>query len=356
MLARSWGLCPGRLQPGPLNSIADVGGVCVGHVTYCEGDIQTGVTALLPHRGNIFRQKVPAACHVINGFGKSAGLIQLNELGNIETPIILTSTLNVGTAFQGLVEHALRENPEIGRSTGTVNPLVLECNDGFLNDIRRPVLKKADIFQAVEAAAASGTLQEGAVGAGRGMSCYELKGGIGSASRTFIVDGKTINLGALVLTNYGRLPDLRIGGDPVGSRLAILSSETKRRPEQREQGSVIVLLATDAPLDSRQLLRLARRGEAGLARCGSFIAGGSGEIVVAFSTAYTIPHIPERAYIDCRCLHDDYLDTPFLAAVEAIEEAVLNSMIASETVTGRVGNTRHSLSEYLAGLGYSHSE
>ncbi|MFW5714756.1 MAG: P1 family peptidase [bacterium] len=371
MLARDWGIAPGRLPAGRTNTILDVGDIGVGHVTLNEGDRHTGVTALLPHGGNLFREKIPAAVHVINGFGKSSGLIQVLELGTLETPIVLTNTLCVGTAFQSLVQDALEQNPEIGRSTGTVNPVVFECNDGVLNDIRdcavtvehvrtairagRESCQPADRFET--APGSQGDAQEvpqGAVGAGRGMCCYDLKGGIGTSSRQI----KEYTLGTLVLTNFGSLKDLRIEGQPVGEALlgfeeisrSIASASAQRNPG--EQGSVIVLLATDAPLSTRQLGRLARRASAGLARTGAFIAGGSGEIALAFSTAYRLPHYGTQAVMELPCLHEDMLDKFFLGAVESIEEAVLNSMIAAERVEGRAGHVRCSLADYLGRLGY----
>ena len=367
MLARDWGIAPGRLPTGRTNTIMDVDGLGLGHVTLNEGDRHTGVTALLPHGGKLFREKVPAAVHVINGFGKSSGLIQVQELGTLETPIVLTNTLCVGTAFQALVQDALEQNPEIGRSTGTVNPVVFECNDGVLNDIRDCAVTVEHVRTAIRSGRESRQLEDrfestpvsqgvtqGAVGAGRGMCCYDLKGGIGTSSRQI----KEYALGALVLTNFGSLKDLRIEGRLAGEALlgfeeisrSIEFTKTQRNPG--EQGSVIVLLATDAPLSTRQLGRLARRASAGLARTGAFIAGGSGEIALAFSTAYRIPHYRTQAVMQLPCLHEDMLDKFFLGAAESIEEAVLNSMIAAERVEGRNGHVRYSLSDFLGRLGY----
>ncbi len=356
---RQWGISPGRLPSGPTNTILDVGGVGVGHVTLNSGSLQTGVTAVLPHGDNLFLEKVPAAVHVINGFGKSSGLIQVQELGTVETPILLTNTLCVGTAFQALVEAALEQNPEIGRSTGTVNPVVFECNDGILNDIRDCAVSAPHVHKAIRAARENrfDGLEglQGAVGAGRGMACYDLKGGIGSASRQF----NGYSLGALVLSNFGSLEDLRIEGRRVGEELRQIEAisrsieQSRTQSEAGEQGSVIVLLASDAPLSCRQLGRLARRASAGLARTGAFIAGGSGEIVLAFSTAYRIPHFSNQTVMELTSMHEDRLDGFFRAAVESIEEAVLNSMIAAEKVVGRNGHIRCSLADYLEQLGYS---
>lgn len=360
MQARNWGINPGRLECGDSNTIVDVGGVSVAHATLNAGAVQSGCTVLLPHGGNLFRQKVPAACHVINGFGKSAGLVQVNELGTIETPIVLTNTLCVGTAYQALVEYSLRENPEIGRSTGTVNPVVFECNDGFLNDIRNCPLRGEHIHRAIDDARRRLPLSEGAVGAGRGMVCYQMKGGIGSASRRCEVDGMSYTLGALVLTNHGRLDDLRIDGYRAGEQLVsvpeiaeALKSDQTDQGERREQGSVIVLLACDAPLSHRQLMRIAKRAGSGLARGGSFVAGGSGEIVCAFSTGYTVDHFPSKARRSLDLLHDDYLDPIFLSAVEASEEAVLDALLSAQTLEGRDGHIRYGLSSYMELLGFT---
>ncbi len=368
MQARAWGIAPGRLSPGSTNTIMDVAEVSVGHVTLAEGRVQTGITAVLPHQRDLFLEKVPAAAHVINGFGKSSGLVQVQELGTLETPVVLCNTFSVGTVYQALVEAALLKNTEIGRSTGTVNPVVCECNDGVLNDIREFSIKPEHVHQAIAAVSEHAPLMQGAVGAGRGMSCYGMKGGIGSASRHFKLKNSDVStkseytLGVLVLTNFGTLKDLRIEGRPVGEELArdphIKKSLDSSRPvipksaQEQEHGSVIVLLATDAPLSSRQLGRVARRASAGLNRTGSFIAGGSGEIALAFSTAYTVPHFSSQTVLESRYVHEDFLDRFFLAAAESVEEAVLNSMITAEHVEGRDGHVRYSLADYLPALGY----
>lgn len=238
---RDFGLTCGIQQPGPLNAITDVPGVKLGHFTLNEGDLRTGFTALLPHDGNLFRRKVRAAVDIINGFGKSAGLMQLAELGQIETPLLLGNTLSVGTGFDALVTRALADNPDIGRQTGTVNPVVLECNDGYLSDIRARALTEAHAFAALDAAA-SGPVAEGAVGAGTGMSAFGFKGGIGTASRRFELDGTDYTLGLLALANFGNAGDLVL---PDGRRP--VPPEAK---PQAERGSVILVIATDVPLES----------------------------------------------------------------------------------------------------------
>lgn len=330
---------PARLPAGPRNAITDVAGVTVGHCTLSRGPVQTGVTAVLPHPGSLFLEKVPAGCAVFNGFGKATGLVQVSELGVLETPIILTNTLSVGTAYTALVRRALAEDPAIGVTTGTVNPVVCECNDGDLNDIRGLHVTEAHVFSALDSAGP--VVDEGAVGAGRGMVCYGCKGGIGTASRLAEVPGVRFCVGCLVLTNYGRAGDLRLAGrrpfpDAVG------------RPDK---GSAIVLLATDAPLSHRQLNRLSRRAVAGLCRSGSVIGNGSGELALSFSTAYRVPHRAQSPFLDLRLLRDEHLDPLFTAAAEAVEDAVYSSLLHAETVTGVRGHTVLSLRDRLSGAG-----
>ncbi|WP_428646181.1 P1 family peptidase [Roseibium sp.] len=339
--SRSNGLVCGSMEPGPANTIADVAGVTVGHVTLNEGDLRTGFTALLPHQGNLFREKVPAAVEVINGFGKSAGLIQVDELGTLETPVLLTNTFGVGTGANALIKRAIADNPEIGRSTGTVNPVVMECNDGYLSDIQAMALTEANAISALEAA--SPKFEQGSVGAGTGMSAFGFKGGIGSASRVFTLDGRTFTLGALVLANFGKPGDLVL---PDGRR-----PHHKDLKKVEERGSVIILLATDVPLESRQLKRVARRAGAGLARLGAYYGNGSGDIALAFSTAYRLPHFTESDFIARDILHEDKIDPLFQAAVETTQEAVLNAMIASPAMRGRGRNKRPSLADWLTEQG-----
>lgn len=265
-------LPPSDLPCGAHNRISDVDGVRIGHVTVSDGGIQTGITAVIPACGNLFAHPLPCGVAVLNGFGKSTGLMQVQELGRLETPLLLTNTLSVGTAFTALVRHALRENPEIGRALSTVNPVVLECNDGYLNDIQALAITEDMAVQAL--ADAQTDFARGAVGAGRGMSCFGLKGGIGTASR--MIGAHTV--GVLVLANFGRLPDLRLAGANVG---AALQTPDDAAPER---GSIIIVMACDAPLDARQLTRIAKRSAAGLGRIGSFMGHGSGDIALAFST------------------------------------------------------------------------
>ncbi len=326
---RELGLEFGLMPTGERNSITDVPGVLVGHVDVVQGeDVRTGVTIIKPHEGNVFREKVEAAVYVVNGFGKAAGVTQIEELGVLETPIALTNTLSVPVAIDGLIEYSLQHNPEIGTTTGTVNAVVGECNDGHLNDIRGRHVKPSHIAEAL-ADACGGYVPEGDVGAGKGMVCFGYKGGIGTSSR--LVGDYT--LGCLVLTNFGRKEHLTILGRPIGRQLAMKSSSTS------PDGSVIVVLATNAPLDARQLLRVARRGGLGLARVGSVVSHTSGDYVFAFSTTNRTHHFEERTeVVHLRLNESNSLMTGFfLAAVESIEEAVINSLFAADKVIGQRG-------------------
>jgi D-aminopeptidase len=340
--AREHGFVVGRMRPGPLNLITDVSGVRVGHVTISSKAIQTGVTAVLPHDGNLFREKVAAACHVINGFGKSMGLIQINEMGTLETPIILTNTLGIGTAADALIRYMLALDPDIGRTTGTVNPVVCECNDGHLNDIRGMHVTGDHVRQAVDNAGP--VFDQGSVGAGTGMCAYGLKGGIGSASRVVPLESERYTLGALVLANMGKKKDLTVCGRHPGT---VLGSVPGPESEPVPDGSIIIVLATDLPLCERQLGRLARRAQTGVARTGSTIDSGSGDIVVAFSTATRIQHYESRAVVPVSRLNEDLLNPVFRAVAECTEEAILNALVTAKTTTGHNGRTVYSLADFL---------
>jgi D-aminopeptidase len=343
----------GALSSGPRGTIADVPGVSVGHCTLDKGSIQTGVTVVRPHQGNLYRDKVPAAATVINGFGKSIGLVQVEELGVLETPIALTNTFGVGAVAQAQIRAAIEANPQIGRDWPTVNPLVFECNDGYLNDIQALAVKEEHYAAAF--ASASDTFARGAVGAGRGMSCFDLKGGIGSASRAASAAGTSYTVGALVLANFGRLPMLTIGGAPIGGLLAERAARERANPgsthahpvstdAKPEQGSIIMLVATDAPLDARQLKRLSMRAAAGLARTGSSYGHGSGDIALAFSTAYTVPHEADFVAMP-PCVADARLDPLFQAAADSVEQAIIDALFYATTVTGRDGHQRLALAD-----------
>ena len=326
---------------GERDLITDVPGVKVGHVTLKEGDVHTGVTAVLPHGGNCFQDKVMAGVSVINGFGKSVGLIQIQELGTIETPILLTNTLSVGTACEELTRYMLEGNPDIGVTTGTVNCVVTECNDGRLNDIRGLHVRPEHVRQAL--ANAGEDFEEGAVGGGTGMVCLGLKGGIGSASRRVEVDGQTYTVGALVMSNFGAPGNLIIGGKHYDTNLG--------REERKDEGSIIMLLATDIPLNERQLSRLAKRSMVALGRVGSYCGNGSGDIAIAFTTANRLPHYSEKNILDTRMFYDENIDRVFVAGVEAVEEAIISSLYHAETTTGIRGNCYLGLRDFVARYG-----
>lgn len=326
----------GLLEAGPLAAITDVGGVRVGHATLAEGDAQTGVTVVMPHAADAFMEKTRAASVVINGFGKSIGLMQLEELGVFETPVALTNTFSVEAVGEAQIRAACRAHPEIGRSLPTVNPLVLECNDGHLNDIQAMRLDSSHYRQAL--ANASATFERGSVGAGRGMSMFGVKGGIGSASRRagdFVV-------GALVQANFGRASQLVVAGRHVGPELQRRIAHGGDAPRGRapESGSIIMIVATDAPLEYRQLRRLARRAAAGLARTGSIYGHGSGDVVVAFSTQSRVPHEAGVPLLTMHQLHESLLDPIFQAAADAVEQAILDALFSATAVKGFRGHER----------------
>ncbi|MGC0912561.1 DmpA family aminopeptidase [Pantoea sp. XAF26B01_ASV70] len=318
-----------RSACGPTNRISDVSGVRVGHCTLNEGEKQTGVTAIVPPGDNLFLTPLPCGVEVLNGFAKPVGLVQIEELGVLQTPILLSNTLAVGTLFTSLVRDAISRNPELGRTLPTVNPLVLECNDGWLNDIQALTITEAMAQEALRTASAG--FERGSVGAGRGMSCFSLKGGIGTASR--VIPSLNATLGVLVLANFGALEALTLDGVRAGEMIApLLAGESP----QLDAGSVIIIMATDAPLDARQLKRIAKRAGAGLGRLGSYWGHGSGDIAVAFSTL-PLPQPPQ----------DDTLEPLLAAAADATEQAVLDALLSAEAVTGFRGHHRPSLTQIL---------
>lgn len=327
----------GRMPRGKLNSIGDVPGVRVGHCTIDDDRHKTGVTVVLPCGDDIFKRKMVAAQHVLNGFGKTAGLMQIAELGTLETPIALTNTLNVGKVHDAIVEYMCRQAEQNGYTLTSVNPVICECNDASLNDIRHRAVEQEHVFAAIEAAAPS--FPEGDVGAGKGMTCHDLKGGIGTSSRVLEIDGEEFHLGVLVQTNHGSLSDLRIDGQPVG-----LEIERRIHEDTPDLGSCIMIVATDLPVTARQLTRIIRRCSVGLARLGSFIGHGSGEVMIGFSTANRIPE--KAGCISLRCIHESQINKAFRAVAEATEEAVLRSMYYAGSVTGYSGKVRRCLSEF----------
>lgn len=328
--ARDYGIEIGILKTGENNAITDVPGVKVGHVTLRSGDsINTGVTAIIPHSDNIFQSKVPAAMHIGNGFGKLTGYPQVEELGNIETPIILTNTLSVPTAADALIDYTL-QSPE-NKYVRSVNPVVGETNDGGLNDIRGRHITKEHVLEAI-AVADTGPVNEGNTGAGTGTSCFGFKGGIGTSSRVIPESRGGYTVGVLVQTNFGGI--LRLDGVPVGQELGKYKFH-KTDDEYKEDGSCMVVIMTDAPLSPRNLKRLAARSMFGIARTGGIASNSSGDFAIAVSTAedLRIPYLSDSRYEESKVLRNEQLDILFEAVIEATEEAIINSLFAAETVT-----------------------
>ncbi len=332
--ARDFGIHIGVIKTGQLNSITDVNGVTVGHHTVKKGDsVNTGVTVIIPHQGNIFQQKIPAAVYTGNGFGKLAGSTQINELGNLETPIALTNTLSVPAAMNGLISYTLAQKGN--EKISSVNAVVGETNDGFLNDIRGRHIKEQDVLNAIEIAD-SIKVEEGAIGAGTGTVCFGFKGGIGTASRKLPAALGGYTLGVLVQSNFGGV--LTIDGIAVGEYLQKFSFSNELL--NNVDGSCMIVVATDAPLDHRNLLRLAKRAMLGLGRTGGIASNGSGDYVIAFSTAeqnrvmHQTNNLP-KAILD---LPNDATSPLFMAAIEATEEAIINSLLAATETKGYKGN------------------
>lgn len=356
---RDLGVTPGDLPAGPLNAITDVPGVRVGHVTLIagsgplrpgEGPVRTGATAILPHAGNLFREKVAAAVHTINGYGKVAGFEQVRELGTLEAPILLTNTMNVPLVADAAGTYLMRETPELGVSASSGNRVVGETSDGFLNDLRGRHVREEHVWRAIESAA-EGPVVEGNVGAGTGTICFGFKGGIGTASRR-LFDG-AVTVGALVQSNFGSRPHLLVMGAPIGRHFrdrllpgtapaAPAPPAPPTTPEPPGQGSIMIVLATDAPASTHFLERMAKRAAFGLARTGSVCEDVSGDFVIAFSTTNRVPQhmrAPERPMEraeTARLSEDAWTASAlFAAVVEAVEEAILNSLVAAETMIGR---------------------
>lgn len=338
--ARELGIAPGILPVGKWNAITDVRGVKVGHVTLIEGeDIRTGVTAILPHDGNLFQEKVPAAIVVGNGFGKLMGFTQVDELGEIETPILLTNTLAAPRAAEALIEWTLAQkgNEEVQ----SVNPVVGETNDGILNNIRKMAVTKEHVLEAINNAS-SGPVAEGCVGAGTGTVCFGWKGGIGTSSRVLPEKLGRYTVGALVQTNFGGV--LQMDGIPAGKELGHYYLKEYLENDSAD-GSIMIVLATDAPLSDRNLKRLAKRGLAGLARTGASMSNGSGDYVIAFSTAEEVRRTEEKrskvwAYPE---VPNDLMSPLFQAAIEATEEAIYNSLCMASTISGHSGRLVHAI-------------
>ncbi len=345
--SREFGVRLGVLEPGPRNTIADVDEVRVGHVTLVSGEgklvpgtgpVRTGVTVVVPHRGNVWRDRPKANWETINGCGELTGALQMRELGVLETPIGLTNTMCVGRVALGLIESTLEANPDAGIGESSVVPTVSECDDSDLNDARGLHVTSARAREAL--AVASQDFDLGTVGAGTGMICCQYKGGIGSASRRLRALDGGYTVGALVLANFGWREHLTIAGVPIGREL--IARETGAVPPG-DGGSIVTVLATDAPLSSRQLGRLARRSFHGLARVGSFSSDQSGDITLAFSTSARVPYESRNEPLVERRLHDETMNPLFLAAVEATEEAIVDALFTATTVVGRDRNRAEEL-------------
>ncbi len=340
---RERGIIIGSIPTGENNCLIDVPGVRVGHKTIDEktetGYACTGVTAILPHGGNLFKEKVVATSYVINGFGKTTGLVQVNELGQIESPIMLTNTFSVPAVTQGTLQYMLQENKDIGDTTGTINIVTGECNDGLLNSIREMVVTPKDTIEAI-LHASTNPVEEGAVGAGKGMVCFGYKGGIGTSSRKLSInDGEFFHVGCLVLSNFGGKPEFPF------DRYFKNNLHYPLELDKATDGSIMIVLATDAPLSDRQLHRVAKRCGIGLGRTGSHYSHGSGDIVIAFSTANTIKHKQSSYLHTMKTLREDHsiMNELFAAAAEVTEEAIMNSLSQAETTVGRNETVVHSL-------------
>ena len=337
--ARALGVHFGVLPTGKYNAITDVSGVKVGHSTIIKGtNVRTGVTVVTPHQGNVFQQKVPAGIYVGNGFGKLTGSTQVAELGTIETPIVLTNTLSVATGIDALVDYTIHQPGN--ENVFSVNAVVGETNDGYLNDIRGQHVQKQDVLNAIQLAS-SGEVAQGSVGAGTGTVCFNFKGGIGTSSRKLPTNLGGYTVGVLVQTNFGGV--LEIDGVAVGE--ALNQYYLYDQLSKKEDGSCMIVVATDAPLDSRSLTRLAKRAFMGLAKTGGIAHNGSGDYVIAFSTDSTnrVNHIATQARSNATFLTNDAVSPLFLAAIEATEEAIINSLFMSTTTKGNMDHTAEAL-------------
>ena len=348
---RDLGIVIGSYPAGPLNAITDVAGVKVGQITLISGEgalkpgqgpVRTGVTVIIP-RDDVWHKKVPAGAFVLNGTGEMTGLAWVAESGFLEYPIALTNTLNVPRVANGVMSWMIKQYPEIGIDDDTLTPVVAECDDGRLSDIQGRHVSEQDVIAALDSAV-SGPVKEGSVGAGTGMVSYGFKGGIGTASRRLSEKEGRYTVGVLVNANHGRRPELVVGSMPVG-RLYEAPQPVAEvlRPGQSE-GSIVVVIATDAPLDGRQLTRLAKRAALGLARTGSTARHGSGDFMLAFSTANIIPHYPKELTFQQTHLADTHLNPMITATVEATEEAILNALTMATTVVGRDGHRAEAIS------------
>jgi len=333
-----YGIKIGTMPKGRLNKITDVKGVKVGHCTIKSEKYNTGCTVIVPSEQNVFTNKLVSAAYVLNGYGKTCGTVQIEELGTLETPVALTNTLNVGIVADAIVEYTVKRCREEGVFLCSVNPVVGDCNDASFNTITDRPVTKEHVFEAIENACED--FEEGNVGAGTGTGCYGFKGGIGSASRMVSIGGKEFTLGVLVQSNYGSTADLTIDGRHIDEEIVRQIHGTAC-----DKGSIMIVLATDIPLTARQLKRVVKRCSVGMARLGSYIDHGSGEVFIGFSTANVIAEGDELMSINC--ISDNVIDRVFRAAGEASEEAILNSMVCASSARGLNGCMVYSLAEYL---------
>ena len=366
---REYGYVVGTGKPGARNLITDVPGVKVGHCTIDNAQNQTGVTVVLPCEGLVYGKKPLAAVYTMNGYGKTMGSIQIQELGTLETPIALTNTLNVGRVADALVEYTCVQCEQAGVEMHSVNPVVGETNDSRINHIRHRAVGEAEVMEAISRADV--IFAQGAVGAGAGTVCFGLKGGIGSSSRVFSFGGKQYTIGVLVQSNFGSLQDLSICGDPVGERIVhlragearvavspqaegtrnVMENRTSAREwahADQDRGSIMIVLATDVPLDARQLRRVLKRAAVGLVRTGSYMGHGSGDVFLGFTNGNFMPDQEGEELTQIRCFPEGQINLLFRAASEAVQEAIYNSLVYADRRTGTDGRVYHSLREYLS--------
>ena len=333
---RDLGIVIGSFEPGPLNAITDVSGVRVGDATVMDGAARTGVTAVLPGNGDVFMDRMTGGAFILNGAGEMSGLIQVMEWGLLETPILLTNTLSVGLVSSAAVRYIVDRYPGVGDIHDVIIPVVGECDDSHLNDITGAHVTAEHVYEALNNAR-SGRVQEGSVGGGTGMVSFDLKGGIGTSSRVVSDLCGDHTVGVLVMSNVGRLEDLRVDGVPIGADVAGLVADEERR--RTLYGSIIAVLATDAPLSAHQLARMCKRVALGIGRVGSYAAHGSGEIVIGFSTANRLPRMELPILRTITHFGDRFFDPLYRAAIEATEEAMLNAMCMAEPMVGIRGNS-----------------
>ena len=344
MRIADYGVQVGNLPSGARNKITDVPGVRVGHATIHDERHHTGVTVILPCSDNMFKNKLTAASFVLNGFGKTQGLVQVDELGTLETPIALTNTLNVGKVHDALVSYMVQRCAQEKIEVCSINPVVGECNDAALNAIADRPVEAAHVMRAIESAGED--FEEGCVGAGAGTVCHGLKGGIGSASRVLEMAGGRYTLGVLVQSNHGVMEELHVMERPLGREI-LEKRRAQPAPEPQDRGSIMMILATDLPVSDRQLRRILKRCAVGLARNGSYFGHGSGDVMIGFTTANRMPHGGMHRVLTQQVLTEHTLELAFRAAAEATQEAVLNSMTAAVEMTAPSGKVYESITKYL---------